>query len=264
MPTITALQPAIKYPGSKRNLIDRLAKYYDRYRDRPLVELFCGSAAVSLGLQPKQAILIDINPHIINFHKQLKAGLLPSPEVVWENDSDIYYRQRAEFNRLKDERSPHTASLFYYLNKTGYNGLCRFNRHGGYNVPFGKYKSINYCQDFTPWQHAYKSFEFIQGDFEDVGSVAIAPGDFIYSDSPYHGDFTAYDGNKFGWDEQVRLAHYLASLDCPVLASNSATPEIISLYEGLGFEIEYLSVKRSISCDGDRPSAAEVLMFKAA
>jgi DNA adenine methylase len=262
MPTATQLEPAIKYPGSKRRLIDRLQKYYSAYSDRPLVELFAGSAAVSLGLQPKSAVLIDINPHVVNFHQQLKAGLKPDPSVEWQNDEMAYYRNREWFRRLKDKRSPLTANLFYYLNKTGYNGLCRFNQKGEYNVPFGRYKSINYCTDFTPWQQAYKNFEFVCGDFEDVGREAIAPGDFIYCDPPYDGDFTAYAGNKFGWDEQVRLAHYLAALPCPVLASNAATPRIIDLYESLGFEVEYISVSRSISCTGDRADAAEVLMFK--
>jgi len=108
------------------------------------VEPFCGGLAVTLGLLPKQALLNDINPHLMNFYKWLKSGLKVK-NLQFQNKETPYYRNRKRFNELLASGSGDSreaAALFYYLNRTGYNGLCRFNRSGGFNVPFGKYKNI--------------------------------------------------------------------------------------------------------------------------
>ena len=84
---------------------------------------------------------------------------------------------------------------------------------------------------------------------------------FIYADPPYDAGFTSYSG-AFDWTDQVKLALALASLDCPVVASNKATDRIIDLYKGLGFLIEYVEAPRRISCNGDRKPATEMLATK--
>ena len=71
------------------------------------------------------------------------------------NDQALFYRHRERFNRLVaagDSDSAEAAALFYYLNRTGYNGLCRFNRKGEFNVPFGRYHRINYATDFSAYR----------------------------------------------------------------------------------------------------------------
>jgi DNA adenine methylase len=113
------------------------------------VEPFCGGLAVALGLAPNKALLNDINPHLLNFYHWLQRGLSISLEMT--NEKDLYYQYRARFNALiKEEKanSQEAAELFYYLNRTGYNGLCRFNQKGEFNVPFGRYRRINYQRDF--------------------------------------------------------------------------------------------------------------------
>ena len=72
--------------------------------------------------------------------------------------------------------------LFYYLNRTGYNGLCRFNGKGEFNVPFGSYKRFNYVRNFLAYQEVFEGWEFRS---EDVAALPIQPGDFIYADPPY-------------------------------------------------------------------------------
>ena len=109
------------------------------------------------------------------------------------------------------------ASLFYYLNRTGYNGLCRFNRKGGFNVPFGRYKKIDYRTDFTEYQPVFSRFEFTQMDFEQL---PLRPDDFIYADPPYDVEFTQYSSGGFGWEEQTRAAEWLAKHPGPVVLSN--------------------------------------------
>ena len=249
------LPPILKWAGGKRWLIPRLQKLYDR--DRRLLDLFAGGLSVTLGLNPERAIVNDINEHVINLYWQIRNGLTVDCELL--NDRDFYYAAREEFNQrtIADRQwSKRSAILFYYLNRTGFNGLCRFNLKGGYNVPFGKYKTINYQQDFLRYREVMSRWRFINGDFEDV---VVWPDYFIYADPPYDTEFTAYSHGGFTWDDQERLAHWLAKQDCPVVASNQATPRILELYSDLGFAIEVIDAPRSISCKGDRAPAQEML-----
>src|SRR6266849_1567032 len=155
--------------------------------------------------------------------------------------------------------SEEAAALFYYLNRTGYNGLCRFNRKGEFNVPFGRYQRISYTTDFSAYRGVFADWELSTGDFE---SLVISEGDFIYADPPYDVEFTQYSKEQFGWAQQVRLAEWLAAHRGPVAVSNQATERIVRLYEGLGFEVERVSAPRRISCTGDRTPAVEILALK--
>src|SRR5690554_6894405 len=139
------IKPPLKWAGGKRWLVPHLKPLWKGQEARRLVEPFCGGLAVCLGLRPEKALLNDINPHLINFYKRLKVGLVTS--IRMENDRSLYYTYRDRFNQLIHEGRAHSkegAELFYYLNRTGYNGLCRFNKQGLFNVPYGRYNRINY------------------------------------------------------------------------------------------------------------------------
>lgn len=224
---------------------------------RRLVEPFAGGLAVALGLGVERALLNDINEHLINFYKWVQAGLVV--EIELENSAEFYYRARERFNDLiksNSAQSKESAELFYYLNRTGYNGLCRFNKSGLFNVPYGRYKRINYARDFLHLQDVFKGWVFESGDYS---RLEIEPDDIIYADPPYDVEFTSYSKNTFGWTEQVALAEWLANKSTPVIASNQATDRILELYKDLGFEIEILSAPRRIACNGDRTPASEML-----
>ncbi len=251
------LKPPLKWAGGKRWLVPHLEPLWEPYRDRRLVEPFCGGMAVTLGLLPDYALLNDINAHLISFYLWLRRGLCI--DIPMENDEQLYYSHRANFNRLIQEGkgySHEAASLFYYLNRTGYNGLCRFNRSGGFNVPFGKYKTITYTRDFTPYRTVLSGWDFNSGPFE---ALHVAPEDFIYADPPYDVQFTSYSKEGFRWDDQVRLAEWLAQHPGPVVLSNQATPRIMDLYAQLGFTLRVLDAPRLINSTGDRTPAREVL-----
>jgi DNA adenine methylase len=212
-------------------------------------------------LRPARALLNDINPHLINFYSQLKRGLtLRAVRVA--NDEATYYANRDRFNAVIADgrfRTREAAALFYYLNRTGFNGLCRFNQDGLFNVPFGSHRRINYVDDFRSYAQSLKAWEFQAVDFEDL---RLRPTDFIYADPPYDVDFTQYSKDRFTWHDQVRCARWLAEHPGPVVLSNQATPRIIDLYRNLGFELRFLSAPRLISCNGDRTPAKEVLALK--
>src|SRR5205823_10468939 len=114
-------------------------------------------------------------------------------------DEAIFYRHRARFNdllRRSRAATEEAASLFYYLNRTAYNGLCRFNRSGEFNVPFGKYKAINYRRDFTAYRSTFAGWKFSNASFD---RVKLRPNDFVYADPPYDVEFTQYSKDGFTW-----------------------------------------------------------------
>lgn len=253
----THASPPLKWAGGKRWLVPILRELYMPNARRRLVEPFVGGMAVALGLQPQRALLNDINVHLISFYLNLQRGLLLGDN--YKNDSVYFYDARSRFNNLiKAGRfeSSEAASLFYYLNRTCYNGLCRFNSSGFFNVPFGRYKSISYRGEFLEYVEALSSYQFSAVSFREL---AISPDDFLYADPPYDVQFTSYSAEKFSWREQVELADWLAAHQGPVVASNQATQRILALYRDRGFEVRTLPGPRRISCNGDRTVALEML-----
>jgi len=254
------IRPPLKWVGGKRWQVPHIQALYEGHERRRLVEPFAGGLAITLALQPKRALVNDINDHLINFYSHLSRGLRIG--FPMSNNKAAYYRHRTRFNELiaaGRHDSAEAAGLFYYLNRTGYNGLCRFNQNGGFNVPFGRYANINYTADFRAYKNIFAGWEITSKDFE---ALRILPSDFIYADPPYDVEFTNYSKEDFTWDDQVRLAEWLAGHPGPVVLSNQATDRITKLYKSLGFRLKYLQAPRMISCNGDRTPATEILATK--
>lgn len=259
-PPSPSLPPPLKWAGGKRWQVASLRPFWLPHASRRLVEPFCGGLSVALGLAPERALLNDVNPHLVNFYRWLKRGLAVT--IPLENDAAAFYAHRRRFNELLADgrwRTREAASLFYFLNRTGYNGLCRFNRRGQFNVPFGRYDRIRYLRDFSPYRAALAGWTFRTGDF---ARLRLEAGDFVYADPPYDVPFTAYARGGFGWSDQVRTAEHLAQHPGPVILVNQATDRILSLYGRCGYTLHFLAAPRRISCTGDRTPAREVLATK--
>src|SRR5258707_892653 len=263
LPLSRVLPPPLKWAGGKRWLVPHLLPLRKPFSTRRLIEPFCGGLAVTLGLMPERAVLNDRNPHLIHFYEWLKRGLFIRSQKTgdWKQEMEVraentqidlrmangeklFYSHRERFNQLLRQgqaESDESAALFYYLNRTGFNGLCRFNSSGEFNVPFGKYKTINYIRDFSAYSQLFSNWEFMTGDFE---SVPLQPDDFVYADPPYDVQFTQYSKEAFGWDEQVRAAEWLARHPGPVTLSNQATDRIVTLYKKLAFRLRFLDAPR--------------------
>ncbi len=251
------LKPPLKWAGGKRWLVPHLKTLWEPYSHHRLVEPLCGGLAVTLGLMPDKALLNDINTHLINFFKWVQKGLYI--DIPLENKEVFYYNRREGFNTLIKEGKKHSkeaAELFYYLNRTGYNGLCRFNQKDKFNVPFGRYKKINYIRNYEEYRKIFEHWEFTCKDFEEL---TLNNDDFIYADPPYDVEFTSYSKEGFIWKDQVRLVKWLVKHPGPVVLSNQATKRIVELYSDYKFRIKYLDAPRKISCNGDRTPAREVL-----
>lgn len=254
------MKPLIKWAGGKRWLLPVLQELWKPHADLTLVEPFTGGMAVALGLAPKRAVLNDANEHLINFYAQVRDGLIIKRRL--KNESEYYYAMRAKFNRLIQQgkhQTPEAATLFYFLIRTGFNGLCRFNNNGAFNVPFGQHNTIRYKEDFNEYQPILKNWQLKHGDFAELN---LKCSEFVYADPPYDVEFTRYTVKDFTWEDQQRLAQWLAKHDGPVVASNQATKRIIELYKDLKFKVRTLPAPRMISCNGDRKPAMEILAVR--
>ena len=255
-----AVTPALKWAGGKPWLLPHLRPLWQPFADRRLVEPFVSGMGVVLGLNPRQALVGDINEHLTNFYQWLQRGLRIAFDM--RNEETAFYEARSHFNQLirsGEQRSAEAAGLFYYLNRTCFNGLCRFNRKNEFNVPFGRYKKINYTRDFTPYQSTLNQWEVRQGDF---GQIMVQADDFLYIDPPYDTPFTQYSKEDFTWDDQLRLVQWLQLTTVPMVVTNQATPRILALYTEAGFRVTTLLAPRRIASSGDRTPALEMLATK--
>lgn len=227
------------------------------------MEPFVGGGALFFHLTPKQAILIDNNPVLINAYKIIKNNVedLIKSLQKHKNEKEYYYKIRNidlldEFNEWSDIEK---ASRILFMNKCCYNGLYRVNSKGHFNVPFGKYKNPRFCDEINlrAVHKSLQGIEILLGSFEICLKYA-KKDDFVYFDPPYDplsstANFTGYTKEKFGKKEQESLKRVFDKLDergCKVLLSNSHTDFILDLYSD--YSISLVSAKRAINRDASK------------
>jgi len=260
--------PFLKWAGGKRKILEKILALLPE--GRRLLEPFCGSATVFLNTKYKKNIIADTNRDVINIYQQLQKN--PSQFIGYcskffltaNNEAEQYYEFRKTFNETNDLKL--RAALFLYLNKHGYNGLCRYNSSGGFNVPFGKYKKVAFPENYLlEFADKSSSAEFLTQDFETSFSIA-KKGDVLYCDPPYvplnaSNSSFKYVEKGFSMEQQEKLAQLAeetANKGIPVLISNHLTDFTREIYKKA--DLTTFSVQRYISCKGDkREKAQEVL-----
>ncbi|MFC3034123.1 Dam family site-specific DNA-(adenine-N6)-methyltransferase [Pseudoalteromonas fenneropenaei] len=263
----------LKWAGGKYALVEDIAsrlRFANQDADT-LVEPFVGAGSVFLNTQFKHYILNDINADLINLYQELKNA----PEefvsdakrlfVDLNNHPDAYYSYRQQFNDSVDvyER----AVLFLYMNRHGYNGLCRYNLKGAFNVPFGKYKKP-YFPELELYAFAAKAQRatFTCLSYEQV-FTALPKNAVVYCDPPYvplskTASFTSYAKGGFTLDDQANLAILAEQAafahNTPVLISNHDTVWTRKIYEQAS--LDQIQVKRTISPKGQSRNHVNELM----
>lgn len=272
---IAPLPPLLKWAGGKTDVAPLLAELFQPYRaTHKWIEPFLGGMGATMGVMPTEALLNDANPYSINLYKHVQAGELTTADICQEATPEMFDQIKSRFNQRNRDRkqtqAPLTkedAALFYFIMRTTWRGLCRFNKAGVFNVGWGDYKKPILNHDFAAYQPVFQQWEFTCGDFELL-TPRIDSRSFTYCDPPYvstakkSSGFTSYSEGGFNWDDQVRLAKWSAELPGPVVMSNAKTDRTAELYTSLGFQIREILVKRSISTDGDRTKAVEIIATK--
>jgi len=270
--TITT-KPFLKWAGNKYRLLDRIRPLLPE--GRRLIEPFAGSCALFLNTSYRLNVLNDANADLINLFTILQdeghafIDELQTFFTARYNNEATYYRLRKQFNTTDDPYLK--AALFVYMNRHGYNGLCRYNRGGGFNVPFGRYKRPYFpAKELREFHARSKQARFTNESFIDAMRKARR-GDVVYCDPPYvplsrTASFTAYSAGGFSETDQVALAaqaERLAARGITVIVSNHDTAFTRDAYQQA--ECQVFPVRRTISCNAmQRGKASEVLAhFKA-
>jgi len=256
----------LKWAGGKKQSIQLISDTIGSVKGT-LIEPFIGSGVVSLNIEASNYIAGDTNNDLINLYTVIKNDPLVFIEecknifTIENNTSEVFYEYRTKFNESTDvfERSV----LFVYLNRHCFNGLCRYNKKGIFNVPFGRYKATHFPEkEILFASERLRDCKLYCDSFESTISCAQS-GDVVYCDPPYvplstTSYFTDYSAGGFTNVHQKNLAELAEASKCLFLISNHDTEFTREIYKNAD-EIKTKEVSRFISANGSRTKAKEIL-----
>ena len=261
------IEPFLKWPGGKRWIAKKYKEYFPKEYNM-YIEPFLGSGAVFFSLQPKEAILSDINKELINLYvimrdnpKELKGQLVYHQE---RHTKEHYYKIRDVI--LTDNLK--CAGRLLYLNRACYNGMYRVNKQGKFNVPIGTKNNFTYDIDqFDQYANCLKHATLICGDFYEIINKA-KKNDFIFADPPYatsgKANFTKYNDELFVLQDQLRLHEALVNAKArgaKIVLTNVYCKEIIEMYKNDGFYVHILQRSSNIAGQADKRGKVKELMI---
>ena len=251
------MKPIIKYRGGKSKEIPQLIRYIPNYAGR-YVEPFFGGGALFFHLEPNNAIINDINTRLMDFYTAVQQNY-PQLRDELSNLERIYTANRAAFEALKRQHPTERvedanealyynlrdmynglveaeysqAALYYFINKTAYSGMIRYNARGEYNVPYGRYKNFN--TGIITEQHStlLGRAQIHNGDYQLIFNQTHN-NDFVFLDPPYDCIFSDYGNDEYrdGFNEanHRQLAQDFNNLGCPTMMVIGSTPLTRELY----------------------------------
>ena len=225
-----ALKPIVKWSGGKsdelKNIIPHVPKDYTTY-----LEPFVGGGALYFNLNPTKAVINDVHKELVDFYQSIKNG---HAEEIYEfmkehpNEEEVYYKVRSYDNTEMLDN----AKRFYYLRKTCYRGMLRYNKKGEFNIPYGRYKTYKYEEiKNKDYEELLKRTEIFNKSFEYIFENYNNSENFMFLDPPYDSEFTDYGYCTFGKDEQRKLAKCFKETNIKCLMIIGKTPFIEELYK---------------------------------
>jgi DNA adenine methylase len=259
--------PFLKWPGGKRWFVANHSSLfpvrYGRY-----VEPFLGDGSVYFHLQPKRALLGDINEELIATYVTVRDHWRSIVKLLNEHQAEHskkhYYRTR----KTEPKNPIEMAARFIYLNRTCFNGIYRVNRLGEFNVPKGTKNTVVLDDDdFRAIASQLQTAEIRKSDFEDLIDEAIR-GDFVFADPPYtvshsNNGFIKYNEKLFSWGDQIRLSGALTRArdrGVNIVLTNANHGSVRELYTKSGFAVRTVSRFSSISADAQGRKQFEELI----
>ena len=228
--TFPPLVPPLKCQGIKTKLVGEISRLAQTQAFDRWVEPFCGSCVIALNVQPKRALLCDSNIHIIRLYQDIQEGrltpalaksfLTEEGEKLRTEGEPYYYTVRERFNAQPGSLD------FLFLNRSCFNGVMRFNRHGRFNVPYC-HKSERFAQAYVTKiinqvrriaeVISMHDWTFAVSDFRSTLAQA-EPGDLVYADPTYAGRHVDYF-NSWSEADETELAGLLKQLPCGFILS---------------------------------------------
>lgn len=224
------LKPIVKWSGGKKDELKNIIPYIPQNFSTYL-EPFVGGGAVYFYLNPDKAVISDLHVELIDFYRSIGGGF--SAEIYdfmknHPNDQETYYKVRG----LEHGECLDNAKRFYYLRKTCYRGMLRYNKKGEFNIPYGRYKTYNY-EDIKndKYETLLKRTEILNKDFEYIFKNYNQDTNFMFLDPPYDSEFTDYGYCSFGKEEHKKLAECFKSTKIRCLMIIGKTPFIEEMYK---------------------------------
>lgn len=252
----------LQWSGGKGKALKHLLPIINQFKFSIFSEPFVGAVNVSLNVDAEKYIWNDLNKDLVTSHKQVildTQGYIELCEELFADSFDKYYVYRKVFNeRFLNTTPTFHAALFQYLNKHGFNGLCRYNKSGGYNVPIGTVtkkpkivpeKQIKYfAERFKSALEGIYNEDFVNfirkmNYYEDV---------LIYCDPPYVPAGTStfnYTASGFDINSQISLVYEAKKSPHNVLISNHWNEVTQELYKDAD-QVWTFPVQRTISRNG--------------
>lgn len=254
------MKPLLKYRGGKSKEIPNIKKHIPNYKGK-YIEPFFGGGALFFHLAPKKAIINDINTKLMNFYQgvqddfeTLKNELLEIEKIytinrrnfeelksknlkkrVKDDNESLYYQIRDMFNGLSEKKYSE-ALLYFFINKTAYSGMVRYNSKGEFNVPYGRYKNLNTSLVTEAHHKLLRNTEIFNSDYKAVFEIA-SKDDFMFLDPPYDCVFSDYGNSEykdgFTEDDHRELAKNYRRLKCKALMVIGRTPLTEELYDDM-------------------------------
>jgi DNA adenine methylase len=228
---IMNLKPIIKWAGGKADEIKQILPYiptkYDTY-----LEPFIGGGALYFHLNPEKAVINDLHKELIDFYQSIKNG--KSNDIYdfmksHPNDEETYYKVRAYNNTDVLDN----AKRFYYLRKTCFRGMMRYNKKGEFNISYGRYKTFNFDEIINKnYEKLLKQTCIFNSSFEKIFEDYNNENNFMFLDPPYDSKFTNYGFSTFGKLEHEKLAKCFRETNIKCLMIIGKTDFIEELYNG--------------------------------
>jgi DNA adenine methylase len=225
------LTPLIKWSGGKSDEIKMFEKYFPNSYNL-YIEPFIGGGSVYFYLNPDNAVINDIHTELIDLYQSIGEGESDKIYDFMENnpnDEETYYKIRDEMI-INDKLD--SAKRFYYQRKTCFRGMLRYNKNGKFNIPFGRYKTINY-KDLKnkDYELLLNKTEILNKDFNYIFENYNDENNFMFLDPPYDSEFTDYGYCQFGKKEQEELATLFKDTKIKCLMIIGKTKFIEDLYK---------------------------------
>jgi DNA adenine methylase len=226
------LKPLVKWSGGKSDEIKMFESYFPEHYTK-YIEPFVGGGSVYFYLNPDDAVISDVHAELIHFYKSIgdeKGKDIYEFMQQSPNDEATYYKIRDEME-INNELD--SAKRFYYQRKTCFRGMLRYNKHGKFNIPFGRYKTINYSELLNKdYETLLGRTEILNKGFEYIFENYNDENHFMFLDPPYDSEFTDYGYCQFGKEEQQKLAMLFKTTKIKCLMVIGKTKFIEELYDG--------------------------------
>ena len=212
----------IFYMGNKKKLIKKNLINLFPDNINKMIDLFSGSAIVSMNTKANQYFINDTDKHLIELYDLFKNNKADDiiNHINMRIDEYGLARERTKRNEFKDKdkieqykkaymsfrgdynKNKNTLD-FYTLMFYSFSQQFRFNSKGDFNMPCGndcfsdknKEYILNGCNFFRS-----SNVSIFNKDFRDLELENLSSNDFVYLDPPYLNTTATYNENN-GWTE---------------------------------------------------------------